>query len=688
MNFQANSLTAGATYGSLDAAKAGKVNVSDSERLFEGCFEDSCLDSARADQGFEWEAGAGEKPLKLADEGLGGGDEDGQVADSVAGEERVGIDNAMQQGMYSSASPIDPLALRQFVSAGGDSLTVEESAKDLLLTGSSAKSAAPLASERAPVVSADAINLSKAAARMVQPVQLANSSFLSGSASSVLTATQTATSPMDPLTLRQLVSAAADPLTVEGSTKVSLLSGSLAKSAAPLASGHGPVPAMAVGSASGSAAASQGLEGESQKSDSTQSSLVQPNQQSKLGAAVASPRRSGVSEELASERAPVVSADAIKLPKTAARMVQPVQLANSSFLSGSASSVLTATQTATSPMDPLTLRQLVSAAADPLTVEGSTKVSLLSGSLAKSAAPLASGHGPVPAMAVGSASGSAAASQGLEGESQKSDSTQSSLVQPNQQSKLGAAVASPRRSGVSEELASERAPVVSADAIKLPKTAARMVQPVQLANSSFSSGSASSVLTTTQTAVSISGGSSKGGEGESQKGDPNSSSLLQTTQQVKVDAAALQKAENVRVFIHRIESAAHALRQETSNVVQLRVSLAGGEVIKLRLSLRGTKLKTLIQADHEQTRSMLRASWSEVSRSLAGKGIDAQNFEFEQSAGDGARKDQAFTGDDRNLPSRVSTGGFARSDSDTRQADLSTVVNERVQQLQFFSRIA
>ena len=538
MNFQANSLTAGATYGSLDAAKAGKVNVSDSERLFEGCFEDSCLDSARADQGFEWEAGAGEKPLKLADEGLGGGDEDGQVADSVAdsaaGEEGVGIDHAMQQGMYSSASPIDPLALRQFVSAGGDSLTVEESAKVLLLTGSSAKSAAPLASERAPVVSADAINLSKAAARMVQPVLLANSSFLSGSASSVLTATQTATSPMDPLTLRQLVSAAADPLAVEGSTKVSLLSGSLAKSAAPLASGHGPVPAMAVGSASGSAAASQGLEGESQKSDSTQSSLVQPNQQSKLGAAVASPRRSGVSEELASERAPVVSADAIKLPKTAARMVQPVLLANSSF----------------------------------------------------------------------------------------------------------------------------------------------------------SGGSASSVLTTTQTAVSISGGSSKGGEGESQKGDPNSSSLLQTTQQVKVDAAALQKAENVRVFIHRIESAAHALRQETSNVVQLRVSLAGGEVIKLRLSLRGTKLKTLIQADHEQTRSMLRASWSEVSRALAGKGIDAQNFEFEQSAGDGARKDQAFTGDDRNLPGRVSAGGFARSDSDTREADLSTAVNERVQQLQFFSRIA
>ena len=203
MNFQANSLTAGATYGSLDAAKAGKVNVSDSERLFEGCFEDSWLDSARADQGFEWEAGAGEKPLKLADEGLGGGDEDGQVADSAAGKEGVGIDHAMQQGMYSSASPIDPLTLRQFVSAGGDSLTLEESAKVLLLTGSSAKSAAPLAS------------------------------------------------------------------------------------------GHGPVPAMA----SGSAAASQGLEGESQKSDSTQSSLVQPNQQSKLGAAVASPRRSGVSEE-------------------------------------------------------------------------------------------------------------------------------------------------------------------------------------------------------------------------------------------------------------------------------------------------------------------------------------------------------------------------------------------------------
>ena len=529
MDFQANSLTAGATYGSLDAAKAGKVNVSDSERLFEGCFEDSCLDSARADQGFECEAGAGEKPLKLADEGLGGGDEDGQVAESAAGEEKVGIGHAMRQGMYSSASPIDPLTLRQFVSAGGDSLIVEESAKVLLLTGSSAKSAAPFASERASAVSADAIKLSKAAERMVQPVLLANSSFLSGSASSVLTTTQTATSPMDPLTLRQLVSAAADPLTVEGSTKVSLLSGSLAKSAAPLSSEHAPVPAMA----SGSAAASQRLEGESQKSDSTQSSLVQPNQQSKLGTAVASPRRPGVSEELVSDRASAVSADAIKLSKTAARMVQPV-----------------------------------------------------------------------------------------------------------------------------------------------------------LANSSFSSGSASLVSTTTQTTVSISGGSSKGGEGESQKGDSNSSSLLQSTQQVKVDAAATQKAENIRVFIHRIESAAHALRQEASNVVQLRISLAGGEVMKLRLSLRGTKLKTLIQADHEQTRSMLRASWSEVSRSLAGKGIDAQNFEFEQSAGDGARKDQAFTGDDRNLPSRVSTGGFARSDSDTRQADLSTVVNERVQQLQFFSRIA
>ena len=533
MDFQANSLTAGATYGSLDAAKAGKagkVNVSDSERLFEGCFEDSCLDSARADQGFEWEAGADEKPLKLADEGLGGVDEDGQVAESAAGEEKVGIGHAMRQGMYSSASPIDPLTLRQFVSAGGDSLIVEESAKVLLLTGSSAKSAAPFASERASAVSADAIKLSKAAERMVQPVLLANSSFLSGSASSVLTTTQTATSPMDPLTLRQLVSAAADPLTVEGSTKVSLLSGSLAKSAAPLSSEHAPVPAMA--------------------------------------------------------------------------------------------------------------------------------------------------------------SGSAAASQRLEGESQKSDSTQSSLVPPNPQSKLGAAVASPRRPVVSEELVSDRASAVSADAIKLSKTAARMVQPVLLANSSFSSGSASLVSTTTQTTVSISGGSSKGGEGESQKGDSNSSSLLQSTQQVKVDAAATQKVENIRVFIHRIESAAHALRQETSNVVQLRISLAGGEVMKLRLSLRGTKLKTLIQADHEQTRSMLRASWSEVSRSLAGKGIDAQNFEFEQSAGDGARKDQAFTGDDRNLPSRVSTGGFARSDSDTRQADLSTVVNERVQQLQFFSRIA
>jgi hypothetical protein len=122
-------------------------------------------------------------------------------------------------------------------------------------------------------------------------------------------------------------------------------------------------------------------------------------------------------------------------------------------------------------------------------------------------------------------------------------------------------------------------------------------------------------------------------------------------------------------------------------VVQLQVSLARGEVIKLRLSLRGAKLKTSIQADNEQIRSLLRSSWPEVSRALAGKGIDAQGFEFEQSTGGGAHKDQAFAGRG-DLPWSASTRDAARSDSEARGTTPSVKANERSHQSRFFSRIA
>jgi len=233
--------------------------------------------------------------------------------------------------------------------------------------------------------------------------------------------------------------------------------------------------------------------------------------------------------------------------------------------------------------------------------------------------------------------------------------------------------APPRRPRPSQESVSARSSEVSVETPKLAKAAVRMVQPATAANSPGSP---------------LSRAASFGGEGDAQKGDSNSSASMQTSQQVKMDAAATQKAETVRVFIHRIDSALHALRQETNSVVQLRVNLAQGEVIKLRLSLRGTKLKTSIQADNEQTRSLLRSSWPEVSKALAGKGIDAQSFEFEQSTGDGARKDQAFAGGDEDFPFSASTGGFGRSDSEAQRTSVAITASERTHQSRFFSRIA
>lgn len=251
--------------------------------------------------------------------------------------------------------------------------------------------------------------------------------------------------------------------------------------------------------------------------------------------------------------------------------------------------------------------------------------------------------------------------------------------------------APPRRPRPSQMPVSARSSEVSVETPKLAKAAVRRVQPATVANSPVSplaKGLARSELTATQSTISGSRAASFGGEGDPQKGDSNPSASMQTSQQVKMDAAATQKAETVRVFIHRIDSALDALRQETNNVVQLRVNLAQGEVIKLRLSLRGTKLKTSIQADSEQTRSLLRSSWPEVSKALAGKGIDAQSFEFEQSTGDGARKDQSFAGDDAGFPFSASTGGGGRSDSEARRTKSSITANDRTHQSRFFSRTA
>jgi hypothetical protein len=223
------------------------------------------------------------------------------------------------------------------------------------------------------------------------------------------------------------------------------------------------------------------------------------------------------------------------------------------------------------------------------------------------------------------------------------------------------------------------------------KAAAQMSPPAPVANSSIpvrSDALPSAQFAAAQGGLSSQLGASSGSTDDSQKADSNGSSLMQTSQQVKMDAAAMHKAENIRIFIQRIDSAIDALRQETNNVVQLRLNLAQGEVVKLRLSLRGAKLKTLVQTDNEQTRSALRAAWPEVSKALAGKGIDAQVFEFEQSSGDGRREGQAFAGRDRGLPLSALTDDLGRSELAARPGDASASAREPSGASQFFSRIA
>jgi hypothetical protein len=560
MNVQANFSAADTARGSVAEAKHHDRNANDFEPPFEQRFEDCCRDDADADrvrrqprQDLNSHSQQAEESVEEVEDALVGDDLTVASVDPEVLSELGGMDDALYQQMLHHNRQIDPLALRQILSASSGSGVAEQSARALVQGDGAEKNAAPMS-----------------AALSNQPLQ-----------------------PVPSL----------DPLSVAAQPK----QGDAAEKSVQLASQN-----------RSHAANFGGANAQAHLANSNKEAVVEHS--TELNIQVPKIRngeaRGGLSTSGSAEQV-----------KAAAQMSLPAPVANSSISARS---------------DALPSAQFA-AARDGLSTSGSAEQ-------VKAAAQMS------PPAPVANSSMSA-----------RSDA-------------LPSAQFAAARDGLSTSGSAEQV-----------KAAAQMSLPAPVANSSMSARS--DALPSAQFAAARDGlssqlGASSGSADDSQKADSNGSSLMQTSQQVKMDAAAMHKAENIRIFIQRIDSAMDALRQETNNVVQLRLNLAQGEVVKLRLSLRGAKLKTLVQTDNEQTRSALRAAWPEVSKALAGKGIDAQDFEFEQFSGDGRREGQAFSGRDRGLPLSALTGDLGRSELAARPGDASASAREPSGASQFFSRIA
>lgn len=183
------------------------------------------------------------------------------------------------------------------------------------------------------------------------------------------------------------------------------------------------------------------------------------------------------------------------------------------------------------------------------------------------------------------------------------------------------------------------------------------------------------------------GPSSGGGEGEKQRGDSNQSSQLGGSSVTTSSASAEQKSESIRIFINRIDSALQQMRQENTSQVQIKVQLDRGEIIRISLSLRGAKLKTVVRSESETVRNVLRASWMEVSKVLAEQGVDAENLEFESGAGEGSSQQGRFGEEsdaNRAMFALSPNQGPAETSAPVSASAETTTTNESP----FFSRIA
>jgi hypothetical protein len=695
MNVQANLPAAGSASASVGAARSREAKVTDPERPFEARFDDCCKgakDPVRRQFQKEPDVQAREQRPELADAGLAEGDAESLLVDSVADEKRDGIDDAMLERMLLDDPQMDPRILLQSVPATSGSAAVVEGAKIPVQGGIPAKIAA---TGRAAVQGDQALQAaSNSGARSAAQSQslIGEGRVSAPLAAAALSTAGPADQPVAGLLsngqAQQVASSsgaqlAAEPQSLIGEGRVSAPLAAAALSTAgpadqPVAGllRNGQARPVATNSGAHSAAERQSLIGEGRVSARLAAaplSTAAPADQPVAGLlrnGQAQPVATNSGAHLAAEPQSFIGEGRVSAPLAAAALstAAPADKPVAGLLPNGQA-------------QPVASSSGAQLAAEPQSLIGEGRVSA-----PLAAAPLSTAgpaDRPVAGLLPNGQAQPAASSSGAQ-----------SAALPNGQlaAKVVEADATTRRLRSSKQPVSARSSEVSGEMPRQAKTAVRAVPATPVVNSPvapLSSGvaSSSSELTAIQSTVSGSRAASFGGEGDPQKGDSNSSASMQTSQQVKMDAAATQKAETVRVFIHRIDSALDALRQETNNVVQLQVSLARGEVIKLRLSLRGAKLKTSIQADNEQIRSLLRSSWPEVSRALAGKGIDAQGFEFEQSTGGGAHKDQAFAGRG-DLPWSASTRDAARSDSEARGTTPSVKANERSHQSRFFSRIA
>ncbi|MCH8473739.1 MAG: flagellar hook-length control protein FliK [Opitutales bacterium] len=164
-----------------------------------------------------------------------------------------------------------------------------------------------------------------------------------------------------------------------------------------------------------------------------------------------------------------------------------------------------------------------------------------------------------------------------------------------------------------------------------------------LAPLNLSSAEAEAPRNTTQTTMQSSGSfGQSSGEGDRHRGDSHQSSTLLGNISGRMDGAASQKAENIRVFISQLDSALQTMNQEKSSNIKLRISLERGEVIRIQLSLRGSKLKTSIHTESDNVRQLLRSSWSEVSRALSAKGVEAEMPEFDGGSENSSHREKSF----------------------------------------------
>ena len=153
---------------------------------------------------------------------------------------------------------------------------------------------------------------------------------------------------------------------------------------------------------------------------------------------------------------------------------------------------------------------------------------------------------------------------------------------------------------------------------------------------------------------------SKGSQADRSRSDSGNQSILAGPSQAK-DGALIPKSENVRIFVNRMESVVQQMKQEHNSSVHLRVTLEQGQIIKIKLDLRGATLKTTIQSDSESVRNALRASWPDVSKLLAQQGVDAESLEFQvdsegsqDMASLGGQADDQFAQADSEHPAKQS----------------------------------